>query len=87
MPWLKQELQVKNNNHKLQVLIFCLTNEGTMNKSGIALCVFVAAIAISGASAQSCATCNCQVNNIQLLDQLVEAKVNRILANEPSKCT
>ena len=56
-----------------------------MNKSGVALCVFVAVTAISGASAQSCATCNCQINNIQLLDQLVEAKVNRILANEPSK--
>ena len=56
-----------------------------MNKSGIVLCVFVVAITISGASAQSCTACNCQVNNIELLDQLVEAKVNSILANEPSK--
>ena len=52
---------------------------------GIALCVFVAATAITAANAQSCRACNCQFDNIQLLDQLVEAKVNRNLANEPSE--
>jgi hypothetical protein len=56
-----------------------------MNKSGVAVCVFVAAIAITTASTQSCTTYNCQINNIQLLDQLVEAKMNRILANESSE--
>ena len=60
-----------------------------MNKSGIALCAFVAVIAFIitavAANTQSCTTCNCQINNIQLLDQLAEAKVNRILANEPSE--
>ena len=58
-----------------------------MNQSGIAFCVFVAVIAIIAVAAntQSCTVCNCQINNIQLLDQLVEAKVNRILANEPSE--
>jgi hypothetical protein len=58
-----------------------------MNKSGIAVCVFMAVIAnsITTASSQTCTTCNCQINNVQLLDQLMEAKVNRILANEPSE--
>ena len=58
-----------------------------MNKSGIALCTFVAVIAITAmaANTQSCTACNCQINNIKLLYQLVEAKVNRILANEPSE--
>ena len=54
---------------------------------GIALCVFVAATAITAANAQSCMrrACKCQFDNIQLLDQLAEAKVNRILANEPGR--
>ena len=55
------------------------------DKFGITLCVFVAATAITAANAQSCRACNCQFDNIQLLDQLVEAKVNRNLANEPSE--
>jgi hypothetical protein len=58
-----------------------------MNKSRIAVCVFMAVIhvVLTAASTQSCTACSCQINNIQLLDQLVEAKVNRILANEPSE--
>ena len=61
-----------------------------MNKSSIALkvCMFLVATAIVVASAHDqsrCTACNCQVNNIELLDQLLEAKVNQILVNEPSK--
>jgi hypothetical protein len=58
-----------------------------MNKFGIALCVLVAAIALTAAKVQSCSTCNCQFDNIQVLDQLVEAKVKNTLANEPRKFT
>ena len=60
-----------------------------MNKSRLALCVFLVAIAFVVSNAQSmssqCTACNCQINNIEILDQLVEAKVNQILVNEPSK--
>ena len=52
---------------------------------GIALLIFVAVTGIPAASAQSCNACNCQFNNIQVLDQLVEAKVKITLANEPCK--
>ncbi len=58
-----------------------------MNKFGIALYVLVAAIALTAANAQSCTTCNCQFDNIQVLNQLVEAKVKSTLANEPRKFT
>ena len=40
---------------------------------------------ISMATAQSCNSCNCQFNNVQVLSQLIEAKVNSALANEPRK--
>lgn len=43
------------------------------------------AAAISVAGAQSCNACNCQFNNVQALSQLIEAQVNRALANEPRK--
>ena len=33
--------------------------------------------------AQSCNACNCQFNNVQALSRLVQAEVNRALANEP----
>ena len=36
-------------------------------------------------SAHSCKACNCQFNNVQVLNDMVEAKVNQILANEPRK--
>ena len=42
-------------------------------------------VAISVASAQSCNACNCQFNNVQMLSQIIEAEVNRILADEPCK--
>lgn len=68
-----------------------LLNEATMNRSGYriaALCALLVGVAgISGATAQpkSCPTCNCQINNIELLDQLVEAKIKHLLADEPRK--
>ena len=35
---------------------------------------------------QTCtADCNCDLSNIQLLDQVIEAKVNQSFVNEPSK--
>ena len=59
-----------------------------MNKCRIAH-VFLVATAIVVVSAlipqSRCTSCNCQVNKIELLDQLLEAKVNQILVNEPSK--
>lgn len=57
----------------------------SMDMSGITLCVFVAATALSAATAQSCQACNCQLNNAQVLDQLVETKVKHILVNGSSK--
>ena len=64
-----------------------------MNKSRISIalkvCVFLVATAIVVASAlgpqSQCTACNCQFNNIEVLDQLLEAKVNQILVNEQSK--
>ena len=54
-----------------------------MNKSGIALLVFIAMTATYVANAQSCRACNCQFNNVKVLNQLVEAQVKSTLANEP----
>ena len=35
---------------------------------------------------QTCtADCNCDLSNIQLLDQVIEARVNQSFVNEPSK--
>ena len=35
---------------------------------------------------QTCtAECNCDLSNIQMLDQVIENKVNQTFANEPSK--
>ena len=52
-----------------------------MTLSGITLRVFVAATALSAATAQSCRACNCQLNNAQVLDHIVEARVKNILVN------
>ena len=43
--------------------------------------MFVAATALSAATAQSCRACNCQLNNTQVLDHIVEARVKNILVN------
>ena len=57
-------------------------------KFGITSFVFlgtVLATIIVAATAQSCNSCNCQFSNVQVLSQLIEAEVNRALANEPRK--
>ena len=41
--------------------------------------------ATSGQSDSSCRACNCQFNNIEVLDRLIESKINRSLANDPGK--
>ena len=64
-----------------------------MSKSRISIAlkvgVFLVATAIVVASTldpqSRCTACNCQFNNIELLDQLLEAKMNQILVNEPSE--
>ena len=58
-----------------------------MAKPGVTLmfCLLATAVVITVTSAQSCKACNCQFNNIQALSSLIEAQVNRILANEPRK--
>ena len=51
-----------------------------------ALMLLVVAVFTSVTSAQNadtCQACNCQFNNIQALSQLVNARINDILTNEP----
>ena len=45
----------------------------------------ITAVALPAVSAQSCNACNCQFNNVEMLSQIIEAEVNRILADEPCK--
>ena len=47
--------------------------------------VFVAAsnVVQTTTSSDTCRACNCQLNNIQILEQLVEEKVNNALASLP----
>ena len=60
-----------------------------MEQSGCALFVFMAVTvtvtAFSVSNANSCPVCNCQVNNVEVLEQVVRAQVHRVLANEPCK--
>ena len=57
-----------------------------MSKSGIIVAlVFMTATAITSTGDPSCNACNCRFNNIEILDQFVEAKVNHILANNLSQ--
>ena len=56
-----------------------------MEQSGCALFVFIAVTAFSVSNAQSCPACNRRINNIEALEQVVSAQVNRILTNEPCK--
>ena len=42
----------------------------------------------AGTSAQSdgsCRACNCQFNDIEVLDRLIETKINESLANDPGE--
>ena len=58
-----------------------------MDKIGLAFVLFLvtAAASLSVFTAQTCNACNCQFNNVQVLSQLIEAQVNRALADEPRK--
>ena len=58
-----------------------------MDKIGLAFVLFLvtAAASLSVVTAQTCNACNCQFNNVQVLSQLIEAQVNRALADEPRK--
>ena len=56
-----------------------------MAKIGILMLLLLVSTGFTVADAQSCNACNCQFNNIQILSQLVEAEVNRKLADEPRK--
>ena len=37
---------------------------------------------ITSGQSDSCRTCNCQFNNIEVLDQLIEYRIRSILAND-----
>ena len=60
-----------------------------MEQSGCALfvsmVVTVTVTAFSVSNAHSCPACNCQVDNVEVLEQVVRAQVHRVLANEPCK--
>lgn len=56
-----------------------------MEAAGLNLIVFIAAVLIATASTQgngACNSCNsaqCQINNIQVLDQLVDGRIANII--------
>ena len=54
-----------------------------MAKVGLLLCLLPVSTGFifSVADAQSCNACNCQFDNVQVLSRLVEAEVNRTLAD------
>ena len=58
-----------------------------MNTLGLPFLLFLATAAatLSMGSAQTCNACNCQFNNVQVLSQLIDAQVNKILSDEPCK--
>ena len=41
--------------------------------------------ATSAQSDGSCRACNCQFNNIEVLDRMIESKINKSLANDPGE--
>ena len=49
----------------------------------------VAVISVASAQAETCGACNCEFNNVEVLNKLIDAKVdariNMTLANQPSK--
>ena len=74
--------------YKLKSVLLELGKEENMRLAGMLLMYFLAmitAVALPAVSAQSCNACNCQFNNVQMLSQIIEAEVNRILADEPCK--
>ena len=58
-----------------------------MNTLGLPLLLFLATAAatLSMGSAQTCNACNCQFNNVQVLSQLIDARVKQVLSDEPCK--
>ena len=58
-----------------------------MSALELSLLLFVstAGASISMSTAQTCNACNCQFNNLQILNQLIDAQVNQILSSEPRK--
>ena len=58
-----------------------------MKKGGLffLLIAITASVAADVGTAQTCNVCNCQFNNVQVLTQLIDAQMNRILSNEPRK--
>ena len=73
--------------HVLTASAQIVVTDNSMAKVGILVLLLLVSTGfiITVADAQSCNACNCQFNNIQILSQLVEAEVNRKLADEPSK--
>ena len=87
--YLSQGVQKECHFHKETTLYRgkqCFREE-KMDKLGLSLLLFLATAVgtISVTTAQTCNACNCQFNNVQVLSQLIEAQVNRALADEPRK--
>ena len=51
--------------------------EGEMEAAGLNLVLFITAVLTTTASTldSTCNTCNCQFNNIQVLDQLIDMRI------------
>ena len=48
------------------------------------LCALLTVLALTPATlgqGDSCQACNCQFNNVEVLDQLIESKIRNLLAN------
>ena len=58
-----------------------------MSALGLSLLLFLAttAASVSISTAQTCNACNCQFNNLHILNQLIDAQVSQILSSEPRK--
>ena len=86
MSGLSSYIQVESH------LLYLSQLESTMSTlNGLTLLLFLvtAAATVSVATAQTCNACNCQFNNVQalskLIDELIDAKVNQSLSDEPRK--
>ena len=47
--------------------------------------LFLSPEATSAQGDSSCRACNCQFNNVEVLDRMIEAKINKSLANDPGE--
>ena len=68
---------------RTSILDHCIDFANSMAKVGLLLCLLLVSTGFnfSVADAQSCKACNCQFSNVQVLSRLVEAEVNRTLAD------